>query len=135
MNFLFDLLQELIYYKDSEKLMLRIHQIQIKKEDGQHMLKATALGEKLDPNRHHTRVDVKAVTLHRFQLEKAGQDWRTLVILDIGSIKEKLCHSWHLPPSFFYEPNMTYFNRTEPERLASVYAARLFLPHFQEENA
>ncbi len=80
---LFDLLQELIYYKDSEKLMLRIHQIQIKEEDGQHVLKAIALGEKLDPNRHHTRVDVKAVTLHRFQLEKTGKDWRALVILDI----------------------------------------------------
>src|SRR4030066_1418885 len=40
---LFDLLQELIYYKDSEKLMLRIHQIQIDKKDGQHVLEAIAL--------------------------------------------------------------------------------------------
>ena len=80
---LFDLLQELIYYKDSEKLMLRIHRIEIKKEDAQHMLKAVARGEKLDPNRHHTRADVKAVTLHRFRLEKTGQYWRALVILDI----------------------------------------------------
>src|SRR4030043_359529 len=80
---LFNLLQELIYYKDSEKLMLRIHQIQIKKEDGQYVLKAIALGEKLDPNRHHTRVDVKAVTLHRFRLVKTDQDWKTEIILDI----------------------------------------------------
>jgi len=80
---LFDLLQELIYYKDSEKLMLRIHQIQIKKEDGQHVLKAIALGEKLDPNRHATRADVKAVTLHRFQLVKTDQGWKTQIILDI----------------------------------------------------
>ncbi|HMK74838.1 MAG TPA: archease [Thermodesulfobacteriota bacterium] len=43
---LFDLLQELIYYKDTKKLMLRIHQIQITKEDGQHTLKAVALGSK-----------------------------------------------------------------------------------------
>ncbi len=80
---LFDLLQELIYYKDAEKLMLRIHQIRIKKEDGQHVLKAIALGEKLDTNRHATRADVKAVTLHRFQLVKTDQGWKTEIILDI----------------------------------------------------
>jgi len=80
---LFDLLQELVYYKDSEKLMLRIHQIKIKRDDGLHVLEAIALGEKLDPNRHHTRVDVKAVTLHRFELIKTDQGWKTTVILDI----------------------------------------------------
>lgn len=80
---LFDLLQELIYYKDSEKLMLRIRQIQIGKKDGQYMLKAVALGEKLDLGRHTTRADVKAVTLHRFQLVETDQGWKTLIILDI----------------------------------------------------
>jgi SHS2 domain-containing protein len=80
---LFDLLQELIYYKDSEKLMLRIHQIKIKRDDGRHVLEAVALGEKLDLSRHHTRVDVKAVTLHRFELIKTDQGWKTTVILDI----------------------------------------------------
>ncbi len=80
---LFDLLQELIFYKDSERLMLRIDQIQIEKVDGQHVLKAIALGEKLDPNRHLTRADVKAVTLHCFQLVKIDQGWKTQIILDI----------------------------------------------------
>jgi SHS2 domain-containing protein len=80
---LFDLLQELIYHKDSEKLMLRIRQIQIKNEDGRYTLKAVALGEKLDPNRHTTRADVKAVTLHRFNLVKTDQGWKTQIILDI----------------------------------------------------
>lgn len=80
---LFDLLQELIYYKDSEKLMLRVHEIRIKEEDGQHVLKVTALGEKLDLNRHPTRADVKAVTLHRFQLVRTARGWKTQIILDI----------------------------------------------------
>ncbi len=80
---LFDLLQELIYYKDSEKLMLRIHQIQIDHEHGRYQLKAIALGENLDPDRHITRADVKAVTLHRFQLVKTDQGWKTEIILDI----------------------------------------------------
>jgi SHS2 domain-containing protein len=72
-----------LHYKDSEKLMLRTHQIQIKKEDRQHVLKAVALGEKLDPNRHPTRADVKAVTLHHFQLLRTDRGWKTQIILDI----------------------------------------------------
>ena len=31
-------------------------------------LQATAVGERIDPDRHHMRVDVKAVTLHHFAL-------------------------------------------------------------------
>jgi SHS2 domain-containing protein len=80
---LFDLLQELIYYKDSEKLMLRIHQARVKRNAQPYVLEALALGEKLDPDRHHPRVDVKAVTLHHFRLEKSRQGWKALVILDI----------------------------------------------------
>jgi len=80
---LFDFLQELIYYKDSEKLMLRVNQVRIQGEEKPYPLRAIALGEKLDPGRHHPRVDVKAVTLHRFRLEKTDEGWEALVILDI----------------------------------------------------
>jgi SHS2 domain-containing protein len=80
---LFDLLQELIYFKDAEKLLLRISQLKIKEEKQGHLLEGIAQGEKIDPNRHRMRVDVKAVTLHRFQLEKKDQGWEALVILDI----------------------------------------------------
>jgi SHS2 domain-containing protein len=80
---LFDFLQELIYYKDSEKLLLRVKEIDIREEDRHHVLNAAVQGEKLDPRRHHQRVDVKAVTLHRFHLEKTDQGWEALVILDI----------------------------------------------------
>jgi len=80
---LFDFLQELIYYKDAEKLLLRVNELDIREEDQHHVLKGVALGEKLDPVRHHQRADVKAVTLHRFRLEETEQGWEALVILDI----------------------------------------------------
>ena len=80
---LFNFLQELIYYKDAEKLLLRVNQVEIKGKDQHRILEAMTVGEKLDPNRHHTRVDVKAVTLHRFHLEKTDQGWKVFVILDI----------------------------------------------------
>jgi len=80
---LFNFLQEFIYYKDSEQLLLRAQQVEISERDDNHQLTAVFRGETLDPNRHEQRVDVKAVTLHRFQLEKTDDGWTAMVILDI----------------------------------------------------
>ena len=80
---LFDLLQELIYYKDAEQLLLRVRELRIEEKDGRHFLLAAARGERLDPQRHSLRVDVKAVTLHRFRVEKTASGWEAFVILDI----------------------------------------------------
>ena len=80
---LFNFLQELIYYKDTEKLMLRVNQARVQAEARPYVLEALASGETLDPERHHPRVDVKAVTLHHFRLEKTERGWEALVILDI----------------------------------------------------
>ncbi len=80
---LFDFLQELIYYKDSERLLLRVPYVKIQKGGREHTLSVRAQGEVLDPDRHLQRVDVKAVTLHRFSLVSTEQGWRASVILDI----------------------------------------------------
>lgn len=80
---LFNFLQEFIYYKDSELLLLRPQQIKLEKKAVIHHLQAVTQGEKLNPSKHHQRVDVKAVTLHRFQLEKTPNGWQAMVILDI----------------------------------------------------
>ncbi|HEY9598913.1 MAG TPA: archease [Cyanophyceae cyanobacterium] len=80
---LFNFLQEFVYYKDSELLLLRSQQVQIEEKDREYHLTAVAQGEELDAERHEQRVDVKAVTLHRFQLEKTDEGWMALVILDI----------------------------------------------------
>lgn len=80
---LFNFLQEFIYYKDAELLMLLVTQVDITRRDSQYYLSATARGEVLDPDRHEPRVDVKAVTLHRFSLLQSAQGWEASVILDI----------------------------------------------------
>jgi SHS2 domain-containing protein len=80
---LHDFLQELIYHKDSERLMLRVKRVRIDEESSRFTLEGIARGETLDPERHHPGVDVKAVTLHRFRLEKTDRGWEALVILDI----------------------------------------------------
>jgi SHS2 domain-containing protein len=80
---LFELLQELIYYKDAEELLLRLHSLRIEDMEGSYRLLAEARGEKIDRERHPLNVDVKAVTLHRFAVERTPTGWRAAVILDI----------------------------------------------------
>jgi SHS2 domain-containing protein len=80
---LFNFLEEFVYYKDSQQLLLRTQTINIEEKSGNFYLNATAQGEVLDSDRHHQGVDVKAVTLHRFQLEQTENGWTALVILDI----------------------------------------------------
>ncbi|SRR6266567_398760 len=80
---LFDFLQELIYFKDAERLLLRVRDVQIDKKDEKYFLRTKAAGERLDAERHHQRADVKAVTLHDFRVEKIDVGWKASAILDI----------------------------------------------------
>src|SRR5262245_4034303 len=67
---LFDFLQELIYFKDAGRLLLRVSEARIDQKGDTYVLKAKAAGEQLDASRHHQRADVKAVTLHGFSVRK-----------------------------------------------------------------
>ena len=80
---LFDFLRELIYFKDAERLLLRVREVEIDETDEKYFLKAKAEGETLDAERHQQRADVKAVTLHDFSVEKKDGGWKARAILDI----------------------------------------------------
>jgi len=80
---LFDFLQELVYFKDAERLLLRVREMRIDEKEGAYSLKATTAGEPLDAGRHQQRADVKAVTLHDFRVERTEGGWRAAAILDI----------------------------------------------------
>lgn len=80
---LFQFLQELVYYKDAEQLLLRVGSLTIDREGEQLRLTADVVGEKIDRGRHVLLADVKAVTLHRFRLEPTPEGWRATVVLDV----------------------------------------------------
>ena len=80
---LFDFLQELIYLKDAERLLLRVRHAQIHQKNEKYFWKAEVTGEPLDEARHQQRADVKAVTLHDFSVEKKNGGWKATVLLDI----------------------------------------------------
>jgi SHS2 domain-containing protein len=80
---LFNMLEELVYYKDTEQLLLRVTAAQVTQANEEWYLDALAKGEHLDPERHQQIIDIKAVTLHHFTLTQTGDGWRGHVILDI----------------------------------------------------
>jgi len=82
-DLLFRLLGELIYLKDTERLLLRVTRVKISAGKGGLSLSADTFGERLDPEKHRPQVDIKAVTLHQFQVKKIQRKWQATVVLDI----------------------------------------------------
>lgn len=80
---LFNFLQELIFYKDAERLLLRVQRLQVQRLESGFRLEAETYGEELDPHKHELGVDVKAITLHRFQVKKNPEGWGADVIVDV----------------------------------------------------
>ena len=80
---LFNFLQELVFYKDAEQLVFSKFEIDMAPKGKKWKLSSVAWGEKLDMNKHQWVVDVKAVTLHQFELKETKDGWRAQVVLDI----------------------------------------------------
>jgi len=80
---LFELLQELVYHKDADRLLLRVRDLRIEETGSGYRLHADAYGETIDPGKHPLLADVKAVTLHRLSVEKTLSGWRAVVVLDV----------------------------------------------------
>lgn len=80
---LVNFLQELIYYKDAERLLLLPERLIIERRDRHLSLQATLSGEPINPNTHQLRVDVKAVTFHQLKVTQTTHGWEAMVILDI----------------------------------------------------
>ncbi len=80
---LYNFLNELVFFKDARRLLLRVTEVTITKTEAGYKLRASAYGDVIDPSRHPLSADVKAVTLHRFKLEETTDGWRSTVVLDI----------------------------------------------------
>ena len=76
-------LEEILFLKDAEGLLLRPDNIQMACVHGEHILQACLRGERIDPEKHQFLVDVKAVTLHHLKVEQTDTGWQATVVLDI----------------------------------------------------
>ena len=75
-------LNELIYLRDAEDLLLRPRRVECR-ADGAIELAAELAGETLDPARHGLGCDVKAATAHGLSLTRKDGGWQASVTLDV----------------------------------------------------
>lgn len=80
---LFNFLQEILFFKDAEGLLLRVDSLEIRQDPAGYRLDARASGEHLSARRHAQLADVKAVTLHRFQIARSERGWMCRFVLDV----------------------------------------------------
>ena len=80
---LLQFLQEFVFYKDAERLLLRVQDVRISRDDHGFTLRGHAAGERIDPDKPELGGDVKAVTLHRLQVVQTADGWDATVILDV----------------------------------------------------
>lgn len=79
---LYDWLSELIYLKDRDRQIFPAAKVAIAGE-GPFTLDATVQGGIIDAERTALGADPKAVTFHRFAVERTAEGWRARVVIDI----------------------------------------------------
>ena len=80
---LFDFLSELLYLKDAEQLVFSAFKVKVEEAKGNFSLQAELKGDKLNMKTQEFRNDVKAITLHLFEVKKEKAGWTARVIVDI----------------------------------------------------
>lgn len=80
---LFQVLQELVFYKDAEQLLQRLETLEIRADGSVYHAVGVLVGERIDPDRHELLIDVKAVTLHHLDVSQVADGWRATVVLDV----------------------------------------------------
>jgi SHS2 domain-containing protein len=76
-------LNELIYWRDAEQLLLRPESLRITR-NGAARLEARLAGERIDRRRHCLEGEVKAATAHGLRVRTGGQGgWEAEVTLDV----------------------------------------------------
>src|SRR3989344_407084 len=91
-SLLYDFLSEILFIKDHEsivfsKVKCEINEAGVCLPTGEckekFVLEAEILGEKIDQKKHKLGNDVKAITMHMFQVAKDKKGWKARVVLDI----------------------------------------------------
>lgn len=82
-DLLYDFLSEIVAIKDEDGILFSQFAVKIKKLKNGFGLQAKLKGEEINPESQKLRDDVKAVTLHHFELKKVADGFEAQVILDV----------------------------------------------------
>ena len=80
---LYHFLQELVFFKDSERLLFQRYEVDIKRQIPDWKMHVQAFGAEIDPGKHELLADVKAVSLHNFSVRRTSEGWSADVIIDV----------------------------------------------------
>ena len=81
---LYSFLEELVYIKDVEGLLFRKFSVKISREKAGLRLLADCAGDTLvNIGRENLRNDVKAITMHMFEVKQENGGWAATVVVDI----------------------------------------------------
>lgn len=81
-NLLYDFLSEILFLKDSKYMVFKKVKVTIK-EDRKYQLKAVLEGDTINPQKQQLENDIKAVTMHMFEIKKEKNQWKATVVVDI----------------------------------------------------
>ena len=79
---MYDFLSEILFLKDSKYVVFRKVEVEIK-EGNPNKLKAVLHGDTINPNKQHLENDIKAVTMHMFELKKYKDGYKARIVVDI----------------------------------------------------
>ncbi len=87
-NLLYRWLEELLMIYYSENIMcgkVSVEKLVITREGDEvdYMVKGVCLGEEFDPERHESKVEVKAITYHLMRILRGEEGWKAYFVLDI----------------------------------------------------
>jgi len=85
---LYEWLSEILYLFDVELAVFSRFDVKLEEDEGGWRLSGKVGGERVDPERHFFETEVKAVTLHQFEIKKVAGDggeeiWTAQVVLDV----------------------------------------------------
>lgn len=79
-NLLFDFLEEIVLIKDRDYFIF--NDVKVKIKEG-YKLEAELKGEEINTEKHSLIDDVKAITMHMFDVKKEKEKWKAVVVVDI----------------------------------------------------
>jgi len=81
-NLLYDFLSEILFLKDSKYMVFKNVKVSIK-GNKKFQLKAVLEGDTINPQKQQLENDIKAVTMHMFEIKKEKDGYKATVVVDI----------------------------------------------------
>lgn len=82
-SLLFQLLQEFLYLKSAEQLLLRLEDVTVCRENDFYTLTGKACGDVMDQDKHQLKKNVQAVVMHLLKITETSQGWKAAVVLRV----------------------------------------------------